>query len=86
MLLVLWQDIMQENQKITDQDRLKQAKDLCVKRKVFRGMPVEDKDGKAEFGYVSDTGFLILYKEGCCNMQDSWAMTPENAERAYFND
>lgn len=70
---------------MTDQDRLKQAKALCVKHKIFRGMPVED-SSKGEFGYVSDTGHLIFYEVGCCNMQDSWAMTPENAERAYFND
>lgn len=71
---------------MNDQDRLKQARELGVKHKIFRGMPVEDKDGKAEFGYVSHNGFLIFYEEGCCNMQDSWAMTPENAEKAYFND
>jgi len=69
---------------MTDNARLDQARQLLNKHGIHRGMTVEDKDGKGEFGYVSGTGHLIFYEVGCCNMQDSWAMTPENAEKAYF--
>ena len=76
---------------MTDRDkediaRLKAAYALIKKHDIIRGMKVRDKDGVGEFGYVSQTGHLIFYEEGCCNMQDSWAMTPENAEKAYFSE
>lgn len=65
---------------------LVQAQMLVMKYGIKPGMHVEDKDGPADFGYVSQTGHLVFYYPGERNMQDSWAMTPEAAEKAYFKD
>lgn len=35
-------------------------------------------EGKVyDFGYYGGTGKLIIYEEGECNMQDSYAVDPE---------
>ena len=31
-----------------------------------------------DFGYISQTGHAVIYEEGECNMQDSYAVDLEN--------
>jgi hypothetical protein len=68
-----------------DKQRIDKALALISKYNITKGLMVVDQDGTGEFNYMGALGHLIFCKPGCPNMQDSWAMLPENAEKAYFS-